>query len=175
MTAPLSRADLAARCRVLARLAPSPSPVVSVYLDTDWAEEQQRERARAFLRNEIRKARAGAAPELEADLAWVEKRSAALVEETWSPDTRAVALFACRCAGLREVLRLSVSTGDFFAVSATPHVRRLAAVLESLPATLVSLVDGGSARLARPLADRVSAPLAREGKAQSHLRRAHGR
>jgi hypothetical protein len=73
------------------------------------------------------------------------------------------------------VLRLSVSAGDFFAVSATPHVRRLAAVLENLPATLVSLVDGGSARLARPLADRVSAPLALEGEAQSHLRRAHGR
>jgi CBS domain-containing protein len=135
MTAPLSRADLAARFRVLARLAPPASPVVSVYLDTDWAEEQQRERARAFLRNAIRKARAGAAPELEADLAWVEKRSAALIEQTWSPDTRAVALFACRCAGLREVLPLSVFVQDCFAVAATPHVGQLGAVLEAPPGT----------------------------------------
>jgi hypothetical protein len=174
MTAPLSRADLAARFRVLARLAPPASPVVSVYLDTDWAEEQQRERARAFLRNAIRKARAGAAPELEADLAWVEKRSAALIEQTWSPDTRAVALFACRCAGLREVLPLSVFVQDCFAVAATPHVGQLGAVLEA-PQARVACIGGDCARLVRAPAERVGEAVALEGELQAHRRRAHGR
>lgn len=175
MTAPLSRADLAARFRVLARLAPPQSPVVSVYLDTDWDDEPQRERARAFLRDEIRKARAGAAPELEADLAWVEKRGAALIEQTWSPDTRAVALFACRCAGLREVLPLSVAVQDCFAVGATPHVGQLAAVLEAPRGTRVACIDGDCARLARAPAERVGGAVPLEGDVQAHHPRAHGR
>jgi DNA-binding IclR family transcriptional regulator len=175
MTAPLSHADLAARFRVLARLAPPASPVVSAYLDTGWADEQQRERARAFLRSEIRKTRAGAAPELEADLAWLEKRGAALIEQTWSPDTRAVALFACRCAGLREVLPLSVSVQDCFAVGATPHVGQLAAVLEAPPGTRVACIDGDCARLAGAPAERLGEAVALDGAFQAHRRRAHGR
>src|SRR5512145_1408287 len=153
MTAPLSRADLAARFRVLARLAPPQSPVVSVYLDTDWDDEPQRERARAFLRDEIRKARAGAAPELEADLAWVEKRGAAL----------------------REVLPLSVAVQDCFAVGATPHVGQLAAVLEAPRGTRVACIDGDCARLARAPGERVGGALPLEGDVQAHHPRAHGR
>jgi len=41
--------------------------------------------------------------ELEADLAWVEKRGESLIEQTQFPNARAVALFACRSAGLREI------------------------------------------------------------------------
>src|SRR5213594_1572097 len=98
MTASLSHADLAARLSALARLAPTESPVVSVYLDTRWADEQQRQRARVFLRNEIRKARTTAPPDIEADLSWVEKQGESLIEQMRFPDARAVALFACRSA-----------------------------------------------------------------------------
>src|SRR3989454_3691203 len=145
MTASLSHADLAARLRMLARLAPTESPVVSVYLDTRWADEQQRERSRVLLRNEIRKARAGAPPELEADLAWVEKRGESLIEQMQFPDARAVALFACRSAGLREILPLRVPVDDFFAVGGTPPLRRPPALLQATPATPIVFVDGGGA------------------------------
>jgi hypothetical protein len=151
MTPALSHAELAARLRVLARLAPPQSPVVSVYLDTGWAGEPQRAAARAFLRDEIRRARAAAAPELEADLAWVERRTAVLIEQSWAAETRAVALFACRCAGLREVLPLAVSVHDCFAVGSTPHIGQLAAILEGRPATRAACTDGQCAR-PRPLA-----------------------
>jgi len=170
MTASLSHADLAARLSVLARLAPTESPVVSVYLDTRWADEQQRERSRVFLRNEIRKARAGAPTELQADLAWVEKQGESLIEQMQFADARAVALFACRSAGLREVLPLRVPVDDFFVVGDTPHLRRLAALLEATPATLIVFVDEESARLVRLLSDAVGEVVALEHEVQGHHR-----
>jgi peptide subunit release factor 1 (eRF1) len=144
--------------------------VVSVYLDTRWADEQQRERSRVFLRNEIRKARAGAPTELEADLAWVEKQGESLIEQMQFADARAVALFACRSAGLREVLPLRVPVDDFFVISDTPHLRRLAALLEATPATLIVFVDGESARLVRLLSDGVGEVVALEHEVQGHHR-----
>jgi peptide subunit release factor 1 (eRF1) len=170
MTASLSHADLAARLSALARLARTESPVVSVYLNTRWTDEQQRERTRVFLRNEIRKARAGAPPELEADLAWVEKRGESLIEQMQFPDARAVALFACRSAGLREILPLRVPVDDFFVVGDTPHLRRLAALLEATPATLIAFVDGESARLVRLLADGVGEVVDLENEVQGRHR-----
>ena len=148
-----SHADLAARLRALSRMAPPPSPVVSVYLNTHWTDERERERARVFLKNEIRRARAGATTELEADLGWVERQGTALVEQSKCPNARAVALFGCRSAGLREVLPLRTPVDDFFVVAAAPHLRRLAALLEATPTALILFVDGVSARLVPLLAD----------------------
>lgn len=170
MTVSLPHADLAARLTMLARLAPPESPVVSVYLNTRWADEHQRERARVFLKNEIRRARAGAGPELEADLAWVERQGESLIEQMQRPGARAVALFACRSAGLREVLALRVPVDDFFVVSDTPHLRRLAALLEATPATLIVFVDAESARLVRLLADGVGEVVTLESEVPGHHR-----
>lgn len=124
MTGCPSHADLTARLRTLSRMAPAPSPVVSVYLNTHWRDEHQRERARVFLKNELRRARIGATDELEADLTWVERQGEALVEKSDAcPNARAVALFACRSAGLREVLSLRALVDDFFVVGAGPRRR----------------------------------------------------
>ena len=62
--------DVSARLTELAKLRGTrESPVVSVYLNTRWGDEHQRDRVRVFLKNEIRKARkAPAADGMEADL-----------------------------------------------------------------------------------------------------------
>jgi hypothetical protein len=66
--------DLAERVKELAGIAPSATPVVSVYLDAHWKDEQQRERTRVFLKNELAKARdsAGGA-HLAVDLDWIRR------------------------------------------------------------------------------------------------------
>jgi len=43
--------DASRRLAQLAKLPTAERPVVSVYLDTRWTDEQQRERVRIFLRN----------------------------------------------------------------------------------------------------------------------------
>ena len=71
----------AARLRRLAGISGTTGPVVSVYLNTRWADEHQRERVRLFLTSELRKARApGIDPALASDLDWIEAQGRAVVE-----------------------------------------------------------------------------------------------
>ena len=82
----------------LARVAPGPTPVVSVYLDTEWRDEQQRDRVRIFLKNELREARRadGTARAADVDLDWIEEQSGALLHPNAAEDARGVALFCLR-------------------------------------------------------------------------------
>lgn len=50
--------DVAAKLHELARAKSGSAPVISVYLDTRWSDEHQRDRARIFLKSGIRKAAA---------------------------------------------------------------------------------------------------------------------
>jgi peptide subunit release factor 1 (eRF1) len=136
------------RLQDLARIGRASSPVVSVYLDTRWTDEHQRERVRVFLKQELRKARAaGPDPQLAADLEWVERQAAALVDQSAAPEAEGVALFACQPLGLREMLPLRMPVEDVFVVADSPHLRPLAAVLDAMPVTLLVFVDTESARL----------------------------
>lgn len=138
--------DLRTRLAALAKWETHRTPVVSVYLNTRWADEQQRERIRIFLKNELRRARdAGRArPE---DLDWIENQGRALVEQSMWPDAQGVALFACRAAGLAEALPVRVPFDDVFVVNDVPYLPPLALVADETPAALVVFVDGVSARL----------------------------
>src|SRR5438034_953600 len=49
----MSAVDFRQRVRELARLESSGSPVVSVYLNTEWVDEHQRERVRIFVKNAL--------------------------------------------------------------------------------------------------------------------------
>jgi peptide subunit release factor 1 (eRF1) len=140
--------DMNARMSELSRIAKSDTPVVSVYLDTRWSDEHQRDRVRIFLKNEIAKARENrsrrAAP---ADLDWIQSAGDELVSQATAPDTRGVALFACKSAGLRELLRLRVPFDNTFAVEDTPFLAPLSAAVQQTPSTIVAFVDTESARL----------------------------
>lgn len=132
----------------LAKISGTQTPVVSVYLNTRWADEHQRERARVFLKNGLRKARQEAEDgRLERDLDWVQSQGESVIEQRSFPDAHGVALFACDAVGLREVLPVRVPFEDAFVVGDTPFLRPLAAVAEETPATLVVFVDSKSARL----------------------------
>jgi peptide subunit release factor 1 (eRF1) len=149
----MERIDLKGRLADLARWQPdarsdgrgSP-PVVSVYLNTRWSDEQQRERVRIFLKNELRRARetGRARPE---DLDWVEEQGKSLIEQTRWPEAHGVALFAARAAGLAEAWPVRVPFDDTFVVNDAPYLPPLAAVVDDTPAALVVFVDGASARL----------------------------
>jgi peptide subunit release factor 1 (eRF1) len=137
---------LRARLAELARIGPSPSPVVSVYLATRWADEHQRDRVRVFLKRELARAREGGAG-LAADLDWIETEAAAIVEQARLPDARGVVLFAGGALGLREVLALRVAVDNRLVVDDGPWVRPLAEAVEAAAPAIVAFVDAESARL----------------------------
>ncbi len=140
--------DLHTRLTELAKIKKAPTLVVSVYLDTRWADEQQRDRVRVFLKNEIRQARKAADVEgMEGDLDWIQTEGEALITQARFPEAHGVALFACQSLGLREVIPVRIPFENVFVVADAPFLRPLAALLEKTPAALVVFVDGESARL----------------------------
>lgn len=135
------------RLEALGRLRSATSSVVSVYLNTRWADEHQRERVRIFLKNELGRARqAGAGNVDRDDLAWIESEGQELVEQRRFPDAGGVALFTCRALGLREIVPVHMSFEDAFVVAETPFLRPLMHAMESAPGALVVFVDTESAR-----------------------------
>jgi peptide subunit release factor 1 (eRF1) len=140
--------DLKVRMTELARIAPAPTPVVSVYLNTHWADEHHRDRVRIFLKNELAKARGATSLRAEAaDLDWIETQGEALLGQLTIPEAGGVALFACGARGLREILPSRTPFENTFAVAATPLLRPLAEVCEMTPPALVVFVDSKTARL----------------------------
>ncbi len=162
--------DLKTRLTELARIARAPSPVVSVYLDTRWGDEHQRDRVRVFLADELKKARASAPPGVTGDLDWVATEGEAIVQQTRYPDARGVVLFACGALGLREALPVRVPVENFFVVGDAPYLRRLVELAEGAPTTLVVFVDSESARLIPLGADGVGPEVALATEVPGHHR-----
>lgn len=133
----------------LAKLPPAPTPIVSVYLNTHWADEQQRERVRIFLKNELTEARR--APEASraaaVDLDWVEQEGALLWTRELAEEARGAALFACDAIGLRKLVTSRVPFENLFVVDTAPRLRPLAEARDMAPPALLVFVDTESARL----------------------------
>jgi hypothetical protein len=146
-TAGATSVNVMARLQELARTEPGLTPVVSVYLDTRWTDEHQRERVRVFLKEEARKAAAMAVGQLDAELAWVTAQGARIVRQDLHPDRAGVAMFAGGATNLRETLYLAVPFPDTFAVADLPRLRPLVAALGAAPRAAVVFVDGERARL----------------------------
>ena len=132
----------------LSKLKASTGSVVSVYLNTRWTDEHQRERTRLFLKGELHRAREASPGEGWADaLDWIETEGEALISQARDADAHGVALFACPALGLREVIPVRAPLENAVVVADRPFLRPLAAAESETPPTLVVFVDAESARL----------------------------
>jgi hypothetical protein len=138
---------LVTRLRELSALSSPDRSVVSVYLNTSWTDEHQRERARIFVKDALRRAREEH-PQVEPrDLDWIGDQAQALIGQIRFADAHGVALFACGRLGLREILPVRVACEDLFSVSDAPVLGPLAGLVDEAPSALVVFVDGEQARL----------------------------
>ena len=167
--------DLMTALDELGKISKAPTPVVSVYLDTRWADEHQRDRVRVFLKNELARARRAASNRAaDSDLDWIESQGTALVGQATLPKAVGVALFACEGLGLREMLSVRVPFEDAFVVADTPLLRPLAVLAEAAPAALLVFVDAERARLWTIIAAGVGAEVVLEAETEGHPRAAGG-
>jgi hypothetical protein len=93
----------------LARIRSATSSVVSLYLNTRWADEHQRERVRIFLKNELARIRRAGATDVDRDDSHGSRRKATRSSSSTAFLMRTAALFACRALGLHEIVPASHS------------------------------------------------------------------
>jgi peptide subunit release factor 1 (eRF1) len=146
--------DLAAELHRLARLPESELPFLSVYLDTQWDDEQQRERVRLFVRNRLRQGRllfAAGSPEAESfarDEERIQDYVVKLTRQAVDVSANGVALFACHA---QEEFTLLTTPRPFeenlLVVRSQPYLLPLVRISEEYEQALLCLLDSRSARI----------------------------
>jgi peptide chain release factor subunit 1 len=139
--------------RELARFSAGILPVISVYLNTQWRDQHQRERAATFLTRHLRQSRLlslddeSARTSLQADLARLADWGEHLLRGTVEMAMPGHALFACYGADLWVELPAPMPFEDEFTIADCPTLRQLARLDEDYTNALVVLVDSRAARL----------------------------
>jgi peptide subunit release factor 1 (eRF1) len=124
-------------------------PIVSLYLDTQWTDEKQRERKRLFVHDSIRRAVDchAAHPQLEALRRTLGRVAAAAAERIGQPDgaDRGLAIFACESLNVWGVLGAPVPFKDELCTDARPHLLQLARLADDVePGIIVFVHDRGA-------------------------------
>jgi peptide subunit release factor 1 (eRF1) len=127
-------------------------PVVTLYLDTHWSDEKQRERARVFVQEAVKRAidRHVAIPQIEALRRTLDRASAAATERILQPgnrEPRGQVVFACEAIGLWRVLDAPRAFKNELCVDARPHLLQLARLADDAEPAIVAFVNGHGAQL----------------------------
>ncbi len=126
----------------------SRGPFLSLYLDTQRADEGQRDRIRVFLKNETHRIREnlegnGHDNAIERGIRQIES----YMENDLEPGTRGVAIFSCPTDDVFIPLQLPVTVRPELTIGARPHLRQLAAIRRRHPRVVLAMIDAKSARL----------------------------
>lgn len=134
--------------RELANLRSDADPVVSVYLNTRWSDEMQRDRVRLFVRQKVKEARElGIDSGLEESLDRIENYVEGLCRQAYDVSADGVAIFACQGLGLWKTIPAQRSFDPQFALAETPHLFQLARTVEDFEPLVVAMVDAKGARI----------------------------
>ncbi len=137
--------ELSGNLAELAGLRSDTDPILSLYLDIRWSDEQQRERVRVYTQERVRAALAGRPkPEQEA-LTRTLDQARGLVQEVYDQNQgegrRGLALFACASIGLWKPLFFQAPFPNQFTLDRVPHLMQLARLSADLEPALVVLVS----------------------------------
>lgn len=123
-------------------------PVVSIYLNTRWSDEMQRDRVRLFVRQKVKWAREqGLGPALDRTLDRVEAYVEGLVKQAYDEGVHGVAIFACDGLGLWKTLHFQRPFEQQFTISEIPHLLQLARTVDDYEPVVVAMVDAKGARI----------------------------
>jgi peptide subunit release factor 1 (eRF1) len=145
--------ELGAEIRRLARLPDSPYPFLSIFLDTRWNDEQQRERVRLFVRNRLRQGRmlyangSEAAQSFQADVERIQDYVEQLARQAVDVTAGGVALFACHGGGHFTKLTSPVPFDNQVVIRMQPYLLPLVRLSDEYEHALLCMVNSRSARV----------------------------
>lgn len=140
--------------RHLARLPRTGTPFLTLYLNTRWDSEKQRERVRIFVKTKLKECLAAADElggdarrTLEEDAEKVEHYVRGLVNRAWDEPFDGVAVFACSGLGEYRVVRSHFPFPESFTCSDRPVLRPVAQSAREGEPALLAMVNGDAGRL----------------------------
>jgi len=145
--------DMRSEIKKLAQRGETPYPFLSLYLNTKWDDEQQRERIRLFTKNQMKKVydqfknREDCRDFLIKDQKQIEKYVEGLIRRVHNEEMNGTAIFSCSGTGtFLTYLSVVPYENECFA-SDLPILRPLVRLSSQYHHTLVVMVDTDSARL----------------------------
>ena len=145
--------DMRNEIRKLAHLEENSYPFLSLYLNTKWDDEQQRERIRLFTKNQFKRA----FEQLKDREVWrnafvkdqqqIEKYVEGLVRHVYNEEMNGIAIFSCSGSGTFLTYPSIISFENECFISDLPILRPLVRLSSQYHNTLVVMVDTDSARL----------------------------
>jgi len=139
--------------RKLARLEEGPYPFLSLYLNTKWDDEQQRERIRLFTKNQLKKSYDQIKQQEDwrkaflEDQKLIERYVEGLVRRAHDEEVKGLAIFSCTGAKTFLTYPSVIPFENAFFLSALPSLRPLVRLSSQYQNTLAVMVDTDSAKL----------------------------
>jgi peptide chain release factor subunit 1 len=137
----------------LAHFEETAYPFLSLYLNTKWDDEQQRERIRLFTKNQLKRAydqfkdREDWRNALIKDQQQIERYVEGLVRRVYNEEMNGIAIFSCSGTGTFLTYPSIISIDNECFISDLPVLRPLVRLSSQYQNTLVVMVDTDSARL----------------------------
>jgi peptide chain release factor subunit 1 len=145
--------EITRELRTLAKFTSETMPVLSVYLNTQWRDQHQRERITTFLERHLRQAQAlepetpEALESLTRDLDRLTQWGQQHLHNTGESTTPGVVLFACAGADLWVEFPSPLPFEDEFTIADRPMLRQLARLDDDYTNALLVLIDSRTARV----------------------------
>ena len=145
--------DMRSEIRKLARVEEGDYPFSSLYLNTKWDDEQQRERIRLFTKNRLKKAydrlkdREEWRKVFSQDQQQIEKYVDGLVRRHYDEEVNGMAIFSCSGTGTFLTYPSFVPFENEFFIETLPALKPLVRLSSQYQNTLSVMVDTDSARL----------------------------
>jgi peptide chain release factor subunit 1 len=145
--------DMKSEIKKLARIEEGPYPFVSLYLDTKWDDEQQRERIRLFIKNQLKKIhdqlkdREVWQKPFSEDQKQIEKYGEGLVRRAYDEGVNGLAIFSCSGHGIFLTYPSIIPFENECFISDLPMLQPLIRLSSQYQDTLAVMVDTDSARL----------------------------
>jgi len=145
--------DMKSEIKKLARVEEGPYPFLSLYLDTKWDDEQQRERIRLFTKNQLKKIqeqlkdREDWRKVFTEDQKQIEKYVEGLVRRAYDEGVNGLAIFSCSGNGIFLTYPSIFPFKNECFISDLPILQPLARLSSQYQNTLTVMVETDSARL----------------------------
>jgi peptide subunit release factor 1 (eRF1) len=136
----------------LCELRSDAEPIVTLYLDTSWTDEKQRERSRLYVQEAARQAvdHHSAHPQLDAlrrTLDRIARLAAERHGQVSDGAVRGLAVFACESVGLWKVLESPRPFRSELCVDGRPHLMQLARLFDDVEPAVVAFVHDRGAQI----------------------------